>query len=428
MLLVGGLVALAACSEDLSGPEDGPGTITIHPSPDGLIASWTLLGPSGYFVSGSGDQTLTDLSPGNYTVTWVAISGHTTPPGETVLLFSNAGMTVTGVYVEVGVGTIVVDPSPDEVNASWTLTGPEGFRMRSVGERTVPDLLSGEYTVAWDAMSGYSMSLPESRTLDADSTVTFGATYDLVAMEFVLISAGSFMMGSPGAEPGRDSDEAQHEVTLTRDFYMATHEVTQEEFLAVLGTTPSYFSRGGGECPVEQVDWADAVRFCNALSDSEGRTRCYSGRGSGTVCDFDADGYRLPTEAEWEYACRAGTETALSIGEARELECGGDPNLDAVAWYCGNAGGRAHLAARKAPNAWGLYDMHGNVWEWCWDWYGEYGGPEADPKGTLSGLGRVIRGGSWCFDQRDCRSASRSYGDPDFMVNRVGFRPVRTAP
>jgi formylglycine-generating enzyme required for sulfatase activity len=144
--------------------------------------------------------------------------------------------------------------------------------------------------------------------------------------------------------------------------------------------------------------------------------------------DKEADGYRLPTEAEWEAHCRAGTQTAFVSGDLTEEACGVDPALDAVGWYCGNAGASTHEIRGKAPNAWGLYDMHGNVREWCWDWYAEDLGSAAtvDPSGPPGGSQRVIRGGSWFYFARECRSAARAPYWPNSKDNFIGFRVVRT--
>jgi len=228
-----------------------------------------------------------------------------------------------------------------------------------------------------------------------------------LGMKFVYIKPGSFMMGSPSSEPGRDNNERQHKVTLTKGFYAQTTEVTQGQWKAVMRYNPSYFKHYGDGCPVEKVSWNDAQDFIKKLNQKEG-----------------SDKYRLPTEAEWEYACRAGTRTAFANGGISELECGYDSNLDAMGWYCGNSKKRTHLVAQKQPNNWGLYDMHGNVMEWCQDWYQNTypSGFAIDPTGPSSGSHRVFRGDSWGSGAGDCRSASRNGAVYDGRVKYLGFR------
>lgn len=164
-------------------------------------------------------------------------------------------------------------------------------------------------------------------------------------MTFNRIPTGTFMMGSPEDEPMRDSDETQHQVTLTNSYYMQTTEVTQGQWKAVMGSNPSWFSDCGDDCPVEEVSWDDVQEFITELNKL----------GQGT--------YRLPTEAEWESAARAGSMTAFANGDITETGSGYDPNLDAMGWYSCNSDSKTHPVAQKQPNAWGLYDMHGNVWE-----------------------------------------------------------------
>jgi len=207
------------------------------------------------------------------------------------------------------------------------------------------------------------------------------------------------MMGSPGADVGREDDEVQHEVTITRAFYLQTTPVTQGQWARVMGNNPSRFKDDGDKCPVEKIRWDEAQTFIEKLNEMEG-----------------TDKYRLPTEAEWEYACRAGSA---------ERFCSGDDEgkLGEYAWYRGNSGKRTHPVGNKKANAWGLYDMHGNVWEWCQDCYGDYpAGPVTDPKGSPSCEFRVSRGGSWFDNASDIRSAHRGWGWPSNRVNNLGFR------
>ena len=220
-----------------------------------------------------------------------------------------------------------------------------------------------------------------------------------LGMEFVYIHPGSFMMGSPSNESGRKGDERQHRVTLIKGFYMQTTEVTQGQWKRVMGSNPSSFKNCGDDCPVEQVSWNDAQEFIRKLNRME-----------------MTDKYRLPTEAEWEYAARAESTTWFCFGND-------DGQLGQYAWYSSNSGGKTHSVAQKKPNAWGLYDMHGNVWEWCHDWHGAYSsGSVTDPTGPSSGSGRVDRGGSGFNYAGLCRSAFRSRDSPGLKSDGLGFR------
>ena len=266
--------------------------------------------------------------------------------------------------------------------------------------------------------------------------------------DFVRITAGEFTMGSPSAhgrfEKGRDGDEAQHRVRLTVDYEIMAHEVTQEQFSQAMGYAPSAHTSCGPDCPVEHVSWHEALAFANARSVEAELPTCYTCQGEGDAvrCSLDPSlarpqdcgGYRLPTEAEWEYAARAGTETAFYSGPITDTECA-DPGLDGIGWYCGNAGDTPHPVARKLPNAWGLYDMSGNVAEWVWGWYehevwdwGHYYGPDplVDPTGQATGELMVYRGGDYSYYSQYCRSASRHSGSPAEGAKEVGFRLARS--
>ncbi|NIL98650.1 MAG: SUMF1/EgtB/PvdO family nonheme iron enzyme [Anaerolineales bacterium] len=220
-----------------------------------------------------------------------------------------------------------------------------------------------------------------------------------IGMKLVLIRPGQFLMGSPASEnPGRQ----QQRVRITKPFYMAVHEVTQEQYEHVMGNNPSEFK--GAKLPVETVSWEEAADFCEKLSRMEGRT------------------YRLPTQAQWEYACRAGSTTAYSFGDD-------ESQLGAYAWYSENAGDKTHPVGTKNANSWGLYDMHGNVSEWCQDWYDENPSKDlTDPAGPSQGTNRVRRGGAWHDLAWYCRSA---YGDrlrPTIRYALLGFRVSLVVP
>ena len=284
----------------------------------------------------------------------------------------------------------------------------------------------------------------------------------------VKIPKGSFMMGSPDgsggingstAEPGRISDEVLHLVTLTKGFYMSKYQVTQEQWQTVMAgnnnnisATPSFFTpanseppAGGenqGKRPVENVSWYDALVFCNKLSIKDGLTPVYRIKNStnpavwgpvpttnydsawdNVTVNWNANGYRLPTEAEWEYVCRARTTTAYNTGDAMS---------DNTGWYFYNSdsdssGMKTHEVGKKPANNWGLYDMHGNVNEWCLDWYDDYtSAPQTNPTGVASGSYRVVRGGAYNNDAQALRSAIRFNGEPWYRFYILGFRVVRT--
>ena len=220
----------------------------------------------------------------------------------------------------------------------------------------------------------------------------------IAEMEFVRVPAGEFRMGSTSAE-ALGVEFPVTRVRISQGFYLGKYEVTQRQWQEVMGSNPSWFDECGPDCPVENVSWDDVQGFIGRLNAALGEER-----------------YRLPTEAEWEYAARAGTS--------------GDRygNVDAIAWHKDNSGRRTHPVGQKAPNAWGLHDMLGNVFEWTQDWYGLYpGGEVTDPQGPVSGSGRVYRGGGWIFGDVYCRAAFRYFSSPGGRGDAMlGFRLLRT--
>ena len=232
-----------------------------------------------------------------------------------------------------------------------------------------------------------------------------------IGMKLVLIPKGTFTMGSPIEEDGWEKDEKQHQVDISNDYYLGVTEVTQGQYERVMGTNPSDNQKrdirmsDSSMYPVERVSWEDAVEFCKNLSDLPEEKKV------GRV-------YRLPTEAQWEYACRAGSKTQYSFGESSR-------SIGDYAWLQENSNNRTHPVGQKKPNAWGLYDMHGNVEEWCSDWYDKYPkGPVSDPGGPKEGTFRVLRGGSYHCDPTSCRSAHRIWYIPSsrYLYAYYGFR------
>ena len=315
----------------------------------------------------------------------------------------------------------MVPPGTAQTPAGFTITGMVGT-VYSV--EYVTDLAQTNNASAWRCLE--FLQLPANPYLWADKSapVTAKRFYRAVAMgaptNLVFIPPGTFRMGSPTNEVDRlDWEGPQTDVTISRGYWMGKYEVTEGEYLAVMGSNPSFFSTKNGfaedlNLPVETVSWYDATNYRALLTQQE---RAAGRIGTNSV-------YRLPTEAEWEYACRGWTSTRFSYGD--DL---GYTNLTNYAWYGDNSGGTTHPVGQKLPNAWGLYDMHGNVWECCQDWFDTYpGGIAVDPQGPATGSSRVIRGGDWNYWRNwlnsvgDCRSAGRISIDPVNWLSSIGFR------
>lgn len=233
--------------------------------------------------------------------------------------------------------------------------------------------------------------------------------------DMIFVEGGTFQMGNIG---GEDDEKSVHSVTVS-SFYMCDHEVTQEEYRKIMGTNPSYDI--GDNLPVNQSSWYNAIEYCNARSLQEGLTPCYAISGDSTTCNFSANGYRLPTEAEWEYAARGGKKS-------NGYTYSGSNSIRNVAWYSDNAKGWTQDVKTKSPNELGLYDMSGNVWEWCWDRYGEYpSSSQTNPTGASSGSDRVIRGGTCNGYYSFCSVAFRLGYNPSDSNIPAGFRVVHSA-
>ncbi len=312
----------------------------------------------------AGSATITVYDNASISTT---VSVTITPPTSCSYALTSASATFdsSGGTGSAGLSTIAGCAWSASSNAAWV-----SITSGSIG--------NGSGTVYYSVSSNSSASSRTGTLTIAGQTFTVtqagfsGGTYtNSLGQTFVLIPAGTFTMGSPSNEPGRYSDETQHQVTLTQPFYMQTTEVTQAQWETLMGSNPSRFS-GCPTCPVEQVSWNDIQEFITKLN----------ARGEGK--------YSLPTEAQWEYAARAGSTTAFYNGGITETGGGYDPNLDVIGWYYYNSNSKTHPVGQKAPNAWGLYDMSGNVYEWCSDWYGTYPSTAVtDPTGPSSGSSRV---------------------------------------
>ncbi|HAW09453.1 MAG TPA: hypothetical protein DCW42_09925 [Bacteroidetes bacterium] len=249
--------------------------------------------------------------------------------------------------------------------------------------------------------------------VDQDSSNKYAIKVSrLPKIECVEISSGSFIMGS---NYGLKDELPVHTVQISSPFLMSIYEINQFVYEQVMGTNPSIVK--DHKLPVDSVNWIDAIQFCNKLSEIDGLTPAYQFFGENVTWNVETDGWRLPTESEWEYACRAGTQGEYS----------GDWILDDLGWYNMNSGMHSHPSGRKTGNLWGLFDMNGNLWEWCWDFYADdyYNNSSGtDPKGPDSGSRHVARGGSWNEGNIFARSSNRSY--PDNSLQSTGFRIVRT--
>ncbi|MCD4699717.1 MAG: formylglycine-generating enzyme family protein, partial [Phycisphaerae bacterium] len=365
--------------------------------------------------------------------------------------------------------------APDDLpGAGWTINGEQG--AQGSGDSTLVEMPTGEYSITWNPVAGYITPAGDTQTLAADGMITFEGTYvedPGPAGIFILIPSGTFTMGAPSSEYGSGNGERpQHSVTLSHDFYLLETEVTYQQYAAMAqwaydhgyvtatssslrdaldGSTEELLDMDDGDCeisynggvfsvnagkedhPVMEVTWYGSAAYCDWLSLYEGLPRAYNH--SSWQCNgnspYTATGYRLPAEAEWEYACRAGSTTPFNTGGC--LDAGTEANYNGNNPYTGCPSGP--FVSWTVPvgsypdNAWGLYDMHGNLFEWCNDWYdGDYynDSPGSDPVGPLSGSYRVLRGGFWGSLARSCRSAHRYLDYPDNGLS-IGIRPARSA-
>ncbi len=314
--------------------------------------------------------------------------------------------------------------------------------LRALGEKALPALRQ--------AASDANLETSKRAQRLIESILSDVSTSKSIGLEMVVIPAGEFQMGSPVAERGRQADEAQHDVRITKSFLLGKYEVTQDEFHQIMKTAPAWFAKEApgaaklkkvetNRFPVERVSWFDAAEFCNKLSERDGYPPYYKfaniKRENGSIKNAEVsvaggNGYRLPTEAEWEYACRARTTSRFHFGTQLLNSYANAKGVVNTSYGLLSSGlGRTAKVGSYRPNDWGLHDMHGNVAEWCWDWYSrDYPGkaPVTDPHGPGAGVHRVMRGGSWLVSDASCRSASRFWHPPGEGAYFAGFRVART--
>jgi formylglycine-generating enzyme required for sulfatase activity len=372
--------------------------VTTEPAGAEVFVNGESRGKSAAFP---GVLTLEDLLPGKYRITARAPGYEDAAAKAQVALSATTAMALALKPLPVAV-SIETDPPGAEVFIDGARKGYSPLRLV---------LPPGRYTVECRKSSYIGKS-----RLEVIAATPISSRFFLSKDGFVWVEAGTFQMGSTD---GGIDEKPVNPVTIRRPFYISPYEVTQKQWREVMGTNPSRFK--GEYLPLERVSWYEAVEYCNRLSRKERLTPCYSRSGDNITCDFTANGYRLPTEAEWEYAARGGNQSK------GYTYAGSNSPVD-VAWYESNSWSSTHPVGQKKPNELGLYDMSGNVWEWCWDWYGSYStSSHVDIRGPEVGSYRVIRGGGWFLSVGLLQVASRSANAPSGRYEHLGFRPVRTA-
>ena len=333
-------------------------------------------------------------------------------------------MKLTTLCMTIIMFTAVACNSGDDTGSA-TETGSQIIDIDGDGAGVEYDCNDNDASLNLDDVDGDGYSTCDG---DCDDNDAIGCVGHPGGGGMILITAGTFEMGCTTSQQATgdcgENETSVHSVTLTHDFYMGETEVTQAQHQLIMGTNQCFWEGCGADCPMEDISWNEMAEYANALSSAEGLTECFTCENStctATDNPYTCDGYRLPTEAEWEYAARAGNDYLFA----------GSNTIDDVAWYSSNSEGMPHPVAQKAPNDWGLYDMSGNVWEWTWDWYDEdyySSSPSLDPEGPTSGTRRVARGGFYGYSSVGLRVSNRSISIPSDRYNTVGFRLVRSLP
>jgi formylglycine-generating enzyme required for sulfatase activity len=447
--------------------------ITISVMPMEVAGGWQISGPQSFTDSGVGAAHLVQDAAGSYTLTWQEVSGWNTPAAETQTMSQTQGLVFTGTYTR-GSETLFIQTYPEDLAATWTLTGPNDFSYSGSGQESVALTTGGTYRIVYDRVEGWLKPASRYFTVDPAATMTLDGTY-LPAAAYVAVEPTVFEMGSPFPERCRSFEEELHDVSLTNTYSIMTTEVTNTMYTAAAnwalangyatitgtslldniegsvvrlldmadGDNEIYIAGDRLACrnadhPVKEVTWYGAAAYCDWLSLHQGLPRAYE-RPS-WFCNLfgpnNAPGYRLPTEAEWELAARGGSDTAFPNGNTfggsvvnNTVQFCTWSGLDDIAWWSGNADFWSNEVAQLLPNDWGIYDMHGNVAEWCNDWYDSryYSLFDPDvavvnPPGPSTGEARVVRGGYFYSTVEACRSAARASADPATTSYGIGFR------
>lgn len=443
--------------------------ISIRPLPAELNAGWQLSGPGGYTLSGNGDQLVTGLDAGSYTLTWNDATNWTAPAAVTGNLTADQGLVFEGTFTQAA-HTLFIQTLPTDIEIPWTVTGPGEFNQTGTGIGTLVLTEVGDYTISWGTVAGYMTPAPQTVAFTGQNNPEIRIRYQ-PSLDLENITAGNFSMGSPMGEGCRSGFERIHDVTLTRNFIMKATEVTNAQYVSLAqwaldqgyitadghgvhdnldGSTVQLLDLDDGDQeiffedgtfrsirpqqPVKEVSWYGAVAYCDWLSLYKGLERAYNHATwkCGANHPSLTAGFRLPTEAEWEYACRAGSTEAFANGDMDQSPQGFcfSSTLADISWFDEDSAGWSHDVGQLDANDWGLFDMHGNVQEWCNDWMQESyyweEPPAQDPPGPLFGEKRLVRGGYFFSPVENCRSAFRYALTPSNASYDVGFRVVLT--
>jgi formylglycine-generating enzyme required for sulfatase activity len=452
--------------------------VTVRPLPSDLNASWQLSGPGGFSQDGSGEMLIGGLAAGSYTITWNEATGWTAPASSSQTLAADHGLVFEEEYTQ-GEHTLFVNPKPVSLDIAWEVIGPADFSQSGVGASTLSLTDTGNYTIIWGDVAGYTTPGPEMAIFSGENNLEFHTRYQ-TQMELVRVAEGNFIMGSVNTEACRNGFETRHFVSMPKAYFIKTTEVTNFEYIEMAqwaydhgyvtvtenglydnldGSTVKLMDLNDGDFeivfgdgqfsvhpaerahhPVKEISWYGAVSYCDWLSLYRGFERAYNH--ATWECGFthptSTAGFRLPTEAEWEKASRAGSNfpysNGVGIGRADDVcfvVCHADGTcLEDLAWFDSNSGGWSHEVGQLMPNEWGIYDMHGNISEWCNDWnmdnYYADQSPRENPPGPLNGTERIVRGGYFYSPFENCRNAARGSADPSNAAYHVGFRVVLT--